>query len=384
MNRALLNSTHAPSLVIRVLDGLEPRESSALDMRKPVLIGHAFSNDVVLRDPTVRGNQVQLLLGCEVAELTVLEGEAVLLGCRLAAPARVMLQPYLPLILGEVAVAFGEPSSGRWTEAEQLLAAIRTEAPSPSAQFKSKPVTRWDKSASWLRGRGRRLHVGMSNLAVPVLILAAVGLLALAGEGAAIGLRPAHPPQALQQILRQAGFPGLTVSRAPDGRDLVGGRLADAAARDRLLNVLNGRHVPFRLIATTNDDLARQTEDIFQTGGVAATVRPAGGDHFVAAVGRGEDPARLDLLRRRALKDIGGIGELSVITNEVDLRPDENSDRPGKKIAYIAGGRDGYVSTIDGSRYFIGSTLPTGQTITMITTSDVFLQKDGEQSKLAF
>ena len=105
--------TEAAPLELRVLAGRVRGASAPMDMGRSVTVGHDFENDIVLRDATAKGVRFRIRAKADTAELQVLEGQVELLGHALAAPASAVLPPYMPLIVGDSAVALGAEGSPR-------------------------------------------------------------------------------------------------------------------------------------------------------------------------------------------------------------------------------------------------------------------------------
>ena len=108
------------------------------------------------------------------------------------------------------------------------------------------------------------------------------------------------------------------------------------------------------------------------------------GPGVLSASVSGGDPARLDLVRRTALRDVAGLRQL-VINGDADRDAGLLVEGdPAKRVVSVVGGDDGYVQTRDGSRYFVGAMLPDGHTVTAIEGQTVVVQKDGRPTNLKF
>jgi hypothetical protein len=321
----------------------------------------------------MKGVRIQLRLRAGVAEVKVLEGAIDLLGQALSAPSTAILPPYVPLVLGGIGLGYGEASSPRWGEAEQLLGALR--APPPEPPLRLAP-------AQDLGPRPRQA----GRLALSLLLVGALSGAAAVSLWAAGRRVTAGPPsvQAVRDGLARDGFKGLGVTRARDGRLVVHGLLADDAAAARLLAAVRARGTPVRLDVQTNDGLARRVQDAFRAGGVETTVRSAGpGALVVTPLGGG--PEAWARLRLRALETAPGLRRLDVVPPTLDpyggtLAPGD----PGKRVTALVAGPDGYVITADGARYFPGAELPGGERLTAVAPDQLTLSRPGRTTHLYF
>jgi type III secretion protein D len=83
---------------------------------------------------------------------------------------------------------------------------------------------------------------------------------------------------------------------------------------------------------------------------------------------------------------VRGLAKLSV-RNTAEPAPKPMppvAEDPGKRIASLVPGDPAYVVTADGSRYFVGSMLPTGHKIVDIGPTSVTLEYDGTKTTLNF
>lgn len=113
------------SLVLRVLAGRVRGASAPLERGRVIAVGHDLDADIVLRDASAEGVRLTLKARADAADLDLTSGSVILLGHELTAPAQAILPLYLPLLIGDNAVAIGEAESPRWSEAERILAAAR-------------------------------------------------------------------------------------------------------------------------------------------------------------------------------------------------------------------------------------------------------------------
>lgn len=375
-------ATPSEALVVKVLSGRVAGALLPLPAGESAELGHGFDADIVLRDPSARGVRVRLTAGEESAEIEVVSGQVEMLGHRLEAPARAVLPCYVPLIVGDNALALGVEESPRWREAERLLAASGpAEAAAPAEESDL-----FEDGRSLLRralDRGVRV-VGSTPHLVPVLVFGA----ALACVTYAVANVPRFggqeaSPSKVHALLRQEGYGALAVQPEGDGKLVIAGVLNRDAEKARLARLVSSRELPARVEVVTSEGLAQNVEDVFQANGLAATARPNGlGRVRVQVTGPSDEVAKVEKV---ALHDVKGLRALDVDRAAGGDRFGAVFDQgPGKRVVAVVGGDAGYVATADGARYFAGSTLPTGDRIVGVESQAVVVEKDGETTRLMF
>jgi len=376
-------ATPSEALVVKVLSGRVAGALLPLPAGESAELGHGFDADIVLRDPSARGVRVRLTAGEESAEIEVVSGQVEMLGHRLEAPARAVLPCYVPLIVGDNALALGVEESPRWREAERLLAAS---GPSESAAPAEEEGDFFEDGRSLLRrtlDRGVRV-VGSTPHLVPALVFGA----ALACVTYAVANVPRFggqeaSPSKVHALLRQEGYGALAVQPQADGKLVIAGVLNRDAEKARLARLVSSRELPARVEVVTSEGLAQNVEDVFQANGLAATARPNGlGRVQVQVTGTSAEVAKVEQIARH---DVKGLRDLDVARAAGGDRFGAVFDQgPGKRVVAVVGGDAGYVATADGARYFAGSTLPTGDRIVGVESQAVVVEKDGATTRLMF
>ena len=368
----------AQACELRVLAGRTAGASAPIARGRWIEIGHAFSNDVVLRDPGARGVRLRLRAGEGSAELDLIEGSVEVLGHTATGPSTALLPEYVPLLMGESAVAFGDPASPRWAEAERLLRASRpdsTPADHPIRDSDAGPPTPWkviSPAAAALPKLAPLLPIVGGALAAVIVALVAWSLVARL-------LSAAPTPDAATAALRSDGFHGVTAVAGQDGL-VIQGVLPHQRDVMRLQADVARRRWPAAVQVRSNDALAQTVADVMRTNGFDADVKAIGPGILAVAV-KGGDATQIDILRRRLLHDTPGLKQLVVNGGGGGGLL---ADDPNKKVVSVVGGDEGYVETADGSRYFVGAVLPTGHTITSIDGQTVRVEKDGRTTELQF
>lgn len=374
--------TSSETLTLKVLAGRVRGASAPLTTHEALEIGHGFDADIVLRDPSAKGVRLRLTAREDSADLEILEGRVEMLGHVLSAPSRAVLPCYLPLLIGDNAVAIGLEHSPRWAEAERLL--VTAPAASPAAP----PVTvdhdygetlarrLLDRAISVVRGTPHLVPVTVFGAALACVTYAAANAPIWGGQQASAGQ--------VHALLRKEGYGALAVQPGEGDRLVIAGVLTREAEKDRLRQIVDTRDLPARIEVQTSESLARNVEDVFMANGLPATARPNGLARVqVQVTGPAEEVAKV---QKVALTDVKGLRGLDI------ARAEGGDDRfgkvfeegPGKRVVSVVGGDAGYVATADGSRYFAGAMLPTGDRIVAVETQAVTVEKGGSTTKLMF
>lgn len=377
----------APSVVLRVLAGRARGAEAPLALGASVTIGHDLDCDLVLRDPSAKGIKLRLIPASPSAELEVLAGEIQLLGHALAAPAHAILPGYLPLMIGDNALAVGAPDSPRWAEAERLLGAGSQQTADNDDEGEAAPPSALDLDvlAGW-RSIVARAAGALRRTPHAASILVFGGALACVTFAAANAPWDLGKPDSgrVHDLLSQNGFSRLAVKPgAADGKLVIGGVLPREADKERLVQIVDARKLPARIEVVTGEGLAKSVEDVFTANGLPAAARPHGLAGVRVEVSGPAD--RVAEVERVVRADVRGLRNLMI-----ERRPGEDKagklfeDGPGKRVVAVVAGEAGFVTTADGARYFPGSVLPTGDRIVEVASQSVTVEKDGQTTQLMF
>jgi type III secretion protein D len=373
--------TSSETLVLKVLAGRARGASARLEDGEPVDLGHGFDADIVLRDPSAKGIRARLTAREDAADLEILEGRAEMLGHLLAAPSKAVLPFYVPLLIGDNAVAIGLEGSPRWAEAERLLT---TAPPGAAHDLTDLDHDYGETIARRLFDRGLALVRGTPHLVPGLVFGAALACVTYAAANAPIWNGRHASASQVHALLREEGYGALAVKPGEGDKLVIAGVLNREADKDRLRQIVDAREVPARIEVQTSESLAQNVEDVFMANGLAATARTNGLARVqVQVTGPAEEVAKV---RNVALTDVRGLRALDI------SRADGGGDRfgkvfdegPGKRVVSVVGGEAGYVATADGARYFAGAMLPTGDRIVAVESQAVTVEKGGAQTKLMF
>ncbi|MGN6063955.1 SctD/MshK family protein [Brevundimonas diminuta] len=373
------------SLVLRVLAGRVRGASAPLERGRVIAVGHDLDADIVLRDASAEGVRLTLKARADAADLDLTSGSVTLLGHELTAPAQAILPLYLPLLIGDNAVAIGEAESPRWSEAERILAAARP-LPDDDGDEDAAPA---DDGRNWqyLLNNTNAL-VSRSAKFVPVLLIAVITVSALFAISTGVPAWPKSQPKPakVQAVLSEEGFDKLIVTKTEAGDLRIEGMLASDAERVRLQRILAAREWRPRLELQTHDGIARQVEELYLANGVKAAARSVGAGMVRLDV-TGSDPDEAARLERLAMGEIKGLSRIDVSMlpgADEGGRFEDIQQGGGKRVVSVIGGERGHVTTADGARYFPGAVLPTGHRIVSIEDTRVLVERNGSRSELNF
>ena len=373
-------------LVLKVLSGRLDGAVAELAPDGAIYIGYDLRNDVVVREPAARGTRLRLRIEHDIAELEVLEGDAVLLGQRLVPPHRAVLPAFTPVTIGDSAIAFGAEDDPQWARCEKLVRA--QPAPDGDAEADDEPDP-WTGWRGWLTALSAHGPAGNGNGTWVVTTLAILGCLALWAGG--FGARDSGPVptsiEAVQGALADAEFNGLSVAAVADGQLAVRGFLDTDGDKARLEQTLMDRGLAASIEVYTGDGLAKAVADLFRLQGSPALTRHLEGG-VVEATGLAADEATVARLTELAEADVPGLAGLVVRPLAAPAEPDPVTGQapadPGKRVATVVGHPNGYLVTDDGARYFPGAVLPSGHRIVAIDRREVVVEKDGTATRFAF
>jgi type III secretion protein D len=256
--------------VLRVLNGRLAGTEKQLPTSGTVSIGHQFWQDVVIRDPATKGIAVDLQVDGEGgAQITVLTGEALLLGSHVGEGQTAILPAYVPFSIGGIALAWGDPESARWAEASGIAGSTPTPPlPPPSAQDEAMLLL--GKAGGHVSGwftRKRAIAVGA------VATLAAGAALAVPTIDA-LGLRGDEAMRA-EHVLNGAGLSSLNTMHDPaTGAVIVSGVVANEAERTKAQEALRDRGIHATVNLQTSAELAQAAAEVARIHGLQAVGRP--------------------------------------------------------------------------------------------------------------
>lgn len=351
-------------------------------------IGCAFDDDVVIRHPSVQGVRALLSRDAQGVRLQVESGTVVLLGIPVEAGRTIRLPQGVPFAIGESLLAVGPDTGGGWASCRRLARQLLADRVDPSSMERVRDPQVGLASTDAPREASRSGSSRWWRVPVLLLVPGIVALAALLSFRAPPGAGPVADPlatQALRTVLADEGLSHLKIQVTTSGGMALQGMVDRDADRARLAERLVQAGVAARLDLGTGEQLARQVGDVLRLNGVAAQVRHIGRGVVEA---RFVDPGstRREQVESAVRRDVPGLGGLVVETSaapDVVAKPPRTALDAGKRVMNVVYGPRGYVVTADGTRYFEGAFLPSGDRITRISSDEVHLERDGKTSRLA-
>ncbi len=371
------------ALVLRVLTGRNAGAEHRLPQNRKLLIGHSFENDVVLRHASTRGNKLEVTTCGKRAVVRVASGQVCVLGKNFAAGERITLEPYIPARIGEIVFAIGGADEERWSEAlegssEDTAAALESVEDAPRTDLGERVALR----SAPLRDRY------LDRLLSPrTLAIVGGACLAIAG-GAFAGTSMLAPESAsareIGSELAELGYPALYVEHSADGAELsVIGLVGGDEDLLTLREWAAAHHPDIAIGVATIQGAAESATSLLAAQGIDAAVTPLGADSLsIESEFLPQDrQTELETLLRADLPRVRRfVFNGSATRGEQDLAYFFNA--PGYGAASFVAGDPSFIVTEDGTRWFVGASLPTGHTITEIVDNRVTVERDGLRDTL--
>jgi type III secretion protein D len=364
--------------VFRVLNGRLAGAERPLHAGKQLKVGHALDNDIVLRGKGTKGISIALDITDDQARLKVLAGEIMLLGRPMSVDQEAILPPYLPLHIGEFAIAIGGDATDRWNEARSLGLKIASDM-EPMAS----PAAEQSGIAQRLASRLYPLADYLPNRVIGMWILVVAGL-------ALIGLASVSPlsnvihselqnPRAVRAFLATTGFSGLKVTVDNASQTvIVSGLVASNRDAARLRGLLADQFPGSLADVTTPEALAAATTDILRNNKIDAEAQ-AGRSGTVKVISEYLPVDRQNELAAMLKADLPALKNVQF---QMDGRRGDRDlqyffSSSGNGLATFVDGNPGYIVTQDQTRWFVGSIVPTGHKILNIGGGRIVFERQG-------
>jgi type III secretion system YscD/HrpQ family protein len=337
-----LDDATATTLVLRFVRGLHAGAERRCAEHEVILIGSGTDCDLILSDAGVAPHHCLVSVIGPNFSIRPLDATVQIRSRTIGQGDAVVFDAFTPVCIGEAAFALGDASSERWP---------RLAAPNVGGTT----ATRMPENDS-PRRRRRYAAAGIA------FGLAGAVALALASTS----LRAPPPPDAsvqrtaLEQTLHETGLGEVRISEDGRGGFLLRGQAPDAARVDSLKRNLASRGIAADVDLRSGADIAQDVHEILRLSDIDADSAYRGPGEVEIKGHFGDSKSLNAALASRAIKDIDGLGKVSVLN--LDRPREEPRKKPGNEKAIVSavGGKDPYVITADGSRYFAGAELPCG------------------------
>lgn len=353
-----------PHHEIRVLAGPQRGARVPVTDPRPLTISSLWDGDIVLRNS--QGLPLGFTLGLEDqgARLRVLRGRVRVGAREFAEGEEAVIGLCEPIRVGDAALALGPAGDARWESGETGHAQA-----APIASARPSPVA----THAW----PRRLLWGGGLLSAVSATLAAL----------ALSLQPRPESTGSQRergqaLLDQGGWLSAQLRDNGWGGLALVGQFRSAAERQQAVAALAGAGLTVELAASIGRPLGERVQDVLRAQGVAAEVRLL--DDARVQVTLSADPATSARAEAAVRADVAGLVELSWFNTPPRAPVPPTVDDPAKRVAAVVPGDPAYVVTADGARYFLGAMLPTGHVVRRIEGAEVWLEREGETTRLTF
>lgn len=341
------------ALSVCVLGGLHAGARRDLVDAGMLVVGGADDCDMIFADAGVAPHHAILSVTAAGWSVRALDG-AVTIGTRGVAPGDAAALDWFEVArLGPVALSVGASASPRWPTLIDPGSAAAVDAT--------------DAARSSRRKR---------------LLVAAIGLPICAATAiTAASLRPredAPPPSQrvlLERTVQEVSLEKARIEQDTSGKLRVSGLASDEKKVERLRDNLAARGVVAEVAVRSGKDIARDVAEVLRLSDLRADTAYRGNGEVGIRGHFGDGKALDDALASRALRDVKGLTKVAVVNLDKGTPPPApvTADAEARHIVVAVGGRDPYVITGDGSRYFAGAELPCGGRLHAVDGQQVFV-----------
>lgn len=355
---------------IRVVSGLQCGASIDVASGETVSIG-GLGADVRLRDPDAASAHVNLRVTATGLCIEHLAGTVRVDKQTLSPGDARNANAAMHLWLGDVAL-IAEPlhDDGAETNVQDSGAGVSPVTQPRSGQGPSAAAALADLPKSPINKR-------FAKSATMVFVLAAaLAAATLLGRGSH---QVAAPALTLEQLLDTPRFADLIVSEV-NGQSYIDGVLPDSQTVSELDALLSANVMLAINRVETDASLAAKVLDVLRVNGADAELASsrAGEVHVMTNVASDQD---LGALKAIVHRDVPALTSL-VIENTPPI--EVFSMQPGKRVAMVVSVAPAHVVTVDETRYFVGSVLPSGYQIDRIENNEVVVSRHGQSTVLRF
>lgn len=360
MRRETVQQARVPAVCqLVVTSGLQRGASVFVDGSGEYSLGGAGA-DIRLRDPGVGRARAVLRHTATGLELCHVDGDLALNNTALTPGASMPLAAGSEITLGTVAVSVTAVD-------EKHDAVPNIGEPPPIAAL----------AGDSLASDSRRVNRRVARSAAVLLVAAAAALVLNQWRSAPT---PAEVAAAhLSDVVAEPQFAHLKVS-GDEEQGFIDGVLPDAEARAALEQWLETRGLRAVNRVETDATLANKVLDVLRVNAVDAELVSSLSGRVEVATAL---PAERDLEALQALvyRDVPAVSTL-ILNNTPPV--EALSADPGKRITMVISADPAHIVTVDESRYFINSILPSGHRIESIADNNVTVVRNGQRTVLDF
>ena len=131
--------------------------------------------------------------------------------------------------------------------------------------------------------------------------------------------------------------------------------------------------------ARTGAAVAHDVAEVLRLSGIPCDARYDGNGVVTVRGHFGEPQAVRSIVLSRAMREIDGLKRVLVLNLDQPGKPAaEPEPPPGGRIVAAVAGSDPYITTADGSRYYVGATLPERGRLSGVTDGELLIERDGQ------
>lgn len=128
--------------------------------------------------------------------------------------------------------------------------------------------------------------------------------------------------------------------------------------------------------------VAQDVGEVLRLSGISGDVHYEGNGTVTVKGHLGDAEALATVVQSRAMREISGLKRVAVVNlDHPDLPRDADADK--HRIVTAVASHDPYVITTDGSRYYVGATLPGGGRLAGVENGVVLVDRDGAVTRVS-
>ncbi len=425
----MANSPHqrAPTYLLKVLSG--PHQGAEVSLREGAyLVGSGEDCDIVLSDRLLAARHFELAVAANGIELVPLASPLLVSGAAVS-NGRHRWAPFSPITAGATHLVFGPANGSAWPALDTLrlpalLSAEQPAATTTASQNGAGKVADETVTAAPAGAPQRPEHRGFSwprffpwvVAFTALLALFWIGMRAWLGWQDAAGESPRSPASTAAQqppphvepgrqaleALRKLGFVQKAEILKRNGRATARGYVENAMQRQEAEATVRRLNNGVAATIYSDEETLASCREVIRAYSLPVSLRGAG-IGIVEADGRVESPAAWERARETLSQNVPGLVELrdeKVLTGPgapVRQTPTAaNGSLPSStaaatkpaapgplRLVGVRPGQMGYISLLNGRKYFVGAVLPGGLTLVAIEPTGAVFDQRGKRLRVA-
>jgi Inner membrane component of T3SS, cytoplasmic domain len=374
-NASAVASALVPHL--SVVGGLHAGAKLSLGDMPICVIGSAPHCDVILRDSAVALEHLTVITRADGSIIRALGGPFMADGKVIAQGETVGVVDGVSIELGAARIQFGLGAIAKDSRARTGHAQYAGGSEEMTGATLPPPIGATSAPAS--HAIGRNAIIGLFSGGA-LLVAAAVGI------SAASNMRVSTKGNValLEQSLNLPQLAGIALKEKAGVVD-ISGFVSTEADKKLLVDRLapHAGQLTINNKVETGADIANRAKDSFRVSGISATTHYVPHGKLTAEV-KPADLANAAVAKDAVMKDLPMLRSIEVVALQAAVVPKEApkcvnlaADRDAFRVRYVVSSDPPYISTVDGTKLYVGAQLPTGHTIKNITDDQIFLDCNG-------